>query len=39
MEAKVTLIMGNATEQVVAGVHDLVGYNYFPYTYDSGQDC
>lgn len=28
--------MGNATEQAVASVLDLVGYNYFPYTYDSG---
>jgi beta-galactosidase len=28
--------MGNATEQAVASILDLVGYNYFPYTYDSG---
>lgn len=36
MEAKVALMMGYATEQGGVGVHDLVGYNYFPYTYDSG---
>ncbi len=28
--------MGNATEQAVASLLDVVGYNYFPYTYDSG---
>ncbi|HBF38196.1 MAG TPA: glycoside hydrolase family 2 [Firmicutes bacterium] len=28
--------MGNATEQAVANILDVVGYNYFPYTYDSG---
>jgi beta-galactosidase len=28
--------MGNATEQAVASLLDLVGYNYFPYMYDSG---
>lgn len=36
IEAKVALMKGNATEQAVASVLDLVGYNYFPYTYDSG---
>ena len=30
--------MGNATEQAVASVLDVVGYNYFPYMYDSGHN-
>jgi Beta-galactosidase/beta-glucuronidase len=28
--------MGDATHQAVASALDLVGYNYFPYTYDGG---
>ncbi|AEY65175.1 carbohydrate-binding protein [Clostridium sp. BNL1100] len=30
--------MGDATHQSVASALDLVGYNYFPYTYDSGHN-
>ncbi|MCL6592276.1 MAG: DUF4982 domain-containing protein, partial [Firmicutes bacterium] len=31
--------MGNATEQAVASILDLQGYNYFPYMYDSGHSA
>jgi beta-galactosidase len=31
--------MGDAIPQAVANVLDLVGYNYFPYTYDSGHNA